>query len=50
MSLEVIEICMKMEIEVKASKDPGVGLSLSLIDHSVQQKLFDASRSLSTIN
>ena len=50
MSLDVIEIYMKTKMEVKASKDPGVELTSSLIDHSVQQKLFNASHSLSTIN
>ena len=37
-------------MEVRASKDPGVGLTSSLVDYSVHRKLIDPRRSLSTID
>ena len=43
------DICTNLEIEVKASKDPGVGLTSSLVDCG-HRKVIDARRSLSTID
>ena len=42
-------ICTKTEMEVRASKAPGVGLTSNLVYYNVYRNLFDARRSLSTI-
>ena len=44
------EICTNLEMEVRASKDPSVGLSSSLVEFRVHRKLIEARRSLSTID
>ena len=47
---EIYEICTDLEMEVRASKDPGVGLTSSLVNYNVHRKQIDSRHSPSNID